>query len=148
MATTTEDGRALHGKAGKGRWAAYGLGEVVHWTSVAKQAAGNVAEIRITGRRSSMKAFDVDGPFPAGGPTGTSVRVEQLNEAAIKALERDDVVGQLTTTFALILEQCPLVIRWRGDFPLVLAKTQRFARHDHGRGAPGRGRGEPIDHAG
>jgi len=123
MATTTEAGRALHGQAGQGRWAAYGLGEVVHWTSVARQATGNVAEIRITGRRISMKAFDVDGPFPVGGPTGTSVRVEQLNEAAIKALERDDVVGQLTTTFALILEQYPLVIRWRGR-PLDPASIQ------------------------
>lgn len=87
---------------------------VVRWTSVAEQITGGTGEIRITGRRGSLKVFEVEGLFSATGPAGTTVRVEQLNEGAIKALERDDVVGQLTTTFALILEQYPLVIRWRG----------------------------------
>ncbi|MEV7225645.1 ATP-binding protein [Polymorphospora sp. NPDC051019] len=33
-AVTTSGGRQLHGRAGQGRWASYGLGEVVTWISV------------------------------------------------------------------------------------------------------------------
>lgn len=129
LATATEGGRALHGQAGQGRWAAYGLGEVVRWTSVTEQVTGGLGEVRITGRRGSLKAFDVEGPLSASEPRGTKARVEQLNEVAIKALERDnEVMEQLTTTFALTLEQYPLVLRWRGR-PLDPASIQS-RRHE------------------
>jgi len=102
---------------------------------VAEQITGGTGEIRITGRRGSLKVFEVEGPFPATGPAGTTVRVEQLNEGAIKALERDDVVEQLTTTFALILEQYPLVIRWRGrqlDPASIQSRRQEVSLHVEG----------------
>ncbi|MGF7238050.1 MAG: ATP-binding protein, partial [Frankia sp.] len=56
LASTTDSGRTLHGQAGQGRWAAYGLGEVVSWTSVARQVTGEIAEIRIVGRRQSLNS--------------------------------------------------------------------------------------------
>lgn len=114
LATTTEGGRTLHGQAGQGRWSAYGLGEVVRWTSVARQATGEIAEISIVGRRQSLNVWDVEGPFPGTSPTGTTARVEQLTGAALKAVEQDGVISQLTTTFALTLEQYPIAITWRG----------------------------------
>ena len=54
-ATTTDAGRSLHSSAGQGRWAAYGLGEVVRWTSTAEQVTGEFAELRITGWRSKPR---------------------------------------------------------------------------------------------
>lgn len=114
-ATTTDGGRSLHGQAGQGRWAAYGLGEVVQWTSVAEQATGDRGRIDITGRRQSLDSFDIEGPAPTTARTGTTVRVEQLNDGTLRALEHDDVVSQLTTTFALTLEQYPIAMTWRGQ---------------------------------
>lgn len=117
-ATTTDGGRSLHGQAGQGRWAAYGLGEVVRWTSVATQVTGELARLRITGRRGSLTEFEVGEPTPAedGAATGTVVEVEQLNDGALRALERDDeVIGQLTATFALVLEHYAIDLRWRGQ---------------------------------
>ncbi len=77
-ATQTPGGRALHGQAGQGRWGAYGLGELVRWTSVAEQITGGRAELVITGRRGSLNVLEADGPYPSSEPTGTTVRVEQL----------------------------------------------------------------------
>jgi hypothetical protein len=114
-AVTTIGGRQLHGQAGQGRWASYGLGEIVTWTSVTEDPTGSFARIRISGRRQSLNSFEVDGPDPSDGPSGTVVRIDQLNEATLKALAQDDVVSQLTTTFALALEQYPLSITWRGQ---------------------------------
>ena len=113
---TSDGGRTLHGQAGQGRWAAYGLGEVVRWISVADQVTGERAELRITGRRASLTEFEVSEPVPAdpSAQTGTIVQVEQLSESALKLLERDDVLEKLTTTFALALEQHRIDLRWRG----------------------------------
>jgi hypothetical protein len=113
LATTTEAGRSLHGSSGQGRWAAYGIGEVVRWISTTEQVTGEIAEIRITGRRSNLDEFDVGDPEPPTRPRGTVVEIEQLTDSAIRSLERDDVIGHLTTTFALTLEQYPVVLYWR-----------------------------------
>ena len=113
LATTTQAGRSLHGRSGQGRWAAYGIGEVVHWISTAEQVTGNLAQIRITGRRSNLDEFDVGDPEQPTRPRGTVVEIEQLTGGAIRTLERDDVIGYLTTTFALTLEKYPIALKWQ-----------------------------------
>lgn len=113
-AGVSEGGRSLHGQAGQGRWAAYGTGEVVRWTTVARQLVGGNAELVIIGHRGRLNEFDVGDPLPTSSDTGTVVTVEQLNNAAIRDLDRDDIREQLTTTFALRLEQHPIELSWRG----------------------------------
>ncbi len=115
MATTTEAGREPHGSAGQGRWAAYGLGEVIRWSSIADRITGERSRIVIVGRRGSLREFEVSDPesVEAGTLTGTVVTVEQLNEQTQRALDRDGVAESLTTVFALYLEQYPVRITWR-----------------------------------
>jgi Histidine kinase-, DNA gyrase B-, and HSP90-like ATPase len=115
-ATATDDGRMLHGRNGQGRWSAYGLGELVHWESVADRVTGDRTRIGIRGRRAQLDEFDVSEPevVPDVTLTGTVVTVEQLNEPAQKALLADGVADWLTTVFAIYLEQYPVVVAWRG----------------------------------
>jgi len=63
---------------------------------------------------ANLDEFDVGELGPAVDPPGTVVEIEQLNDAALRALERDDVFEHLTTTFALTLEQYPITLQWRG----------------------------------
>lgn len=130
MATTTVAGRAPHGSAGQGRWAAYGVGEVIRWSSVADRITGERSRIVIVGRRGSLREFEVSDPesVEAGTLTGTVVTVEQLNEQTQRALDRDGVAETLTAVFALYLEQYPVRITWRSK-PLDSQKLQRI-RHD------------------
>lgn len=112
--TRSPGGRPLHGQAGQGRWAAYGIGSSVEWASVAEQLTGGRARIRITGNRAELRDFDVSEPEPTDDRTGTTVRIGALTEKAQTTLERKDVVEYLTTTFAMRLEQHPIAIKWRG----------------------------------
>src|SRR5215470_10346763 len=61
-AVTTPQGRNLHGSAGQGRWAAYGLGDAIRWSSVADRVTQERSRIVITGRRGSLREFDVSDP--------------------------------------------------------------------------------------
>lgn len=115
--TATDLGRALHGKHGQGRWAAYGIGESVVWDSIAKKTAsteGELEQLRIAGRRSALNEFNLSESRPAaeGAKTGTTVTVHELTKRAEKDLLRTDAAEELTTTFALYLEQYPVKVIW------------------------------------
>jgi Histidine kinase-, DNA gyrase B-, and HSP90-like ATPase len=113
-ATTTDRGRRLHGRAGQGRWAAYGLGEVIQWSTVSDRVTGERQRLEIIGRRSALRDFDVSDPVPAvGDEAGTIVRVSQLT-AAQKAFLSDTVADELTTILALYLQQYPVTVRYSG----------------------------------
>ncbi|MBB4772165.1 ATP-binding protein [Actinomadura livida] len=113
--TQTDRGRLLHGCSGQGRWAAYGVGEVVRWTSVADDVQNNRMQIEITGRRSALREFSVGEPTPAPDEsTGTTVEITNLTDAAQKALLRTETVDELTATLALYLRQYPVKVLWQG----------------------------------
>ncbi|TQJ49302.1 ATP-binding protein [Phycicoccus sp. SLBN-51] len=112
----TDSGRRRRGKRGRGRWAAFGIGETVTWVSSYEPVVplGNapgadgrgLARVTVTGRRASLGEFDIDGPSPATGRTGTTVRVEGLGkDAQVLALpgERD----RLTLNYATALRRQP-----------------------------------------
>lgn len=115
--TNTESGRRLHGRAGQGRWAAFGLGELVRWKTVADRVNGSRTRIEITGRRSSLRSFEVSDPevVSDGVPTGTSVEVSNLTESAQHTLMREDIRENVTATFALYMQQYPVRLLWDGD---------------------------------
>jgi hypothetical protein len=67
-------GRPMHGQFGRGRFRVYGIAERAEWRSVAADTHG-LAETLIYGRRSAPNEFSFEGPRPADGATGTTVRL-------------------------------------------------------------------------
>lgn len=116
-ATTTDGGRALHGRLGQGRWSAYGLGERVRWESIAERVAGGRFKITIGGRRNALREFIVSDPVAVDtdAPIGTTVTVEILTPKATQELASPRVFADLTATFALYLFQYPVKIFWQGN---------------------------------
>lgn len=112
---TSEGGRTLHGQAGQGRWASFGLGSTVRWTSVADQVTGARSRIQITGRRSDLTVFEVSDPEPVASAQepGTIVEVFELTEAATRLADADPV-EELTIAFALAIEEHHLDLSWQG----------------------------------
>jgi hypothetical protein len=115
LANSTEGGRHLHGRSGQGRFAAYALGGTVRWASISDDVTGTRLETVVTGRQTSLRDFDVSDPLPTDLPTGTTVECTNLTEEAQAYLLRDDVAENLATIFALVLEQYPVTISWRGQ---------------------------------
>ncbi|MBT2532795.1 ATP-binding protein [Arthrobacter sp. ISL-48] len=113
--TTTEGGRPLHGRAGQGRIGAFGLGEVLTWTSTAVGIHGQPRSLKITGRRSSLNEVDVTELDRTQTKTGTVVRVDGLSEAALKWLDSRSALESLTATFALVIEMHGLSLTFGGQ---------------------------------
>jgi hypothetical protein len=115
--TTTDGGRLVHGRLGEGRWASYGIGEVVQWDTIAEKLTGGRAKTRVVGTRSALQDFTVSDPLDVAPatPTGTIVTVRQLTAKARTELLRTSVLMELTTTFALYLQQYPVKVFWRGE---------------------------------
>jgi hypothetical protein len=112
--SASEDGRPLHGRAGQGRIAAFGIGESVSWRSTAIAIDGNPATIEIIGNRGSLNEVDITAASPSGRHTGTSVRIDALTDAAAKWFESDAVIESLTATFALAIEMHQIEIQVGG----------------------------------
>lgn len=115
--------RRLHGQHGRGRFSAFGVGAGVRWRTVSAGAeAGQLIEIR--GRADSLNEFDISEPVAVTEETGTTVHISQLSEASSKYLEKQAVADDLTTEFAIYLEEYPSIqIRWRGT-PLAPSQLQ------------------------
>lgn len=124
-AISTDDGRALHGQLGQGRWAAYGVGERVRWDSVAKRVVGGHHRLAIAGQRSALREFTVSDPERVSDDTatGTLVTIDGLTARAERDLLKPSVLTDLTVTFALFLQQYPVTIKWNGS-PLDPALLQ------------------------
>ncbi|WP_406199966.1 ATP-binding protein [Streptomyces europaeiscabiei] len=111
--TTRQQGRRLHGEQGKGRFAAFGIGDVVEWCTV--HEGDPATEMRIRAARHNLRRFDIT-TAPAEAGIGTRVSVVSVNEAAGKQLEQDSLIDTLSAEFAIYLESYPHVeISWRGQ---------------------------------
>lgn len=105
---TSEGGRPVHGRHGRGRYAAFSLGSVVHWTSTAPEVNGdNYSTIRVKGSRSNLNTFEVEEVDTSGHP-GTSVEIFSPTLEAIKAFDSPDSLrNHLLSEFALRLDRHP-----------------------------------------
>ncbi|MEU9269116.1 ATP-binding protein [Streptomyces sp. NPDC048251] len=111
--TTRQQGRRLHGEQGKGRFAAFGIGDVVEWCTVHEDDPAT--ETRIRAERHNLRRFEII-TAPAEGDVGTRVFVVSVNEAAGKQLEQDSLIDTLSAEFAIYLESYRHVeISWRGQ---------------------------------
>ncbi|MDQ0763893.1 ATP-binding protein [Streptomyces canus] len=111
--TTRQQGRRLHGEQGKGRFAAFGIGDVVEWCTV--HEGDPATETRIRAERHNLRRFEIT-TAPADGDIGTRVSVVSVNETAGKQLEQDSLIDTLSAEFAICLESYRHVeISWRGQ---------------------------------
>lgn len=102
---TKGKGRLLHGKHGKGRFRAFGLGDTVEWRTRYSDNGG-VSGYTITGRRSSLATFEVGDVKKVAGLPGTEVVVTDPPKD-LPSLHGASIVETLSEQFALYLRQYP-----------------------------------------
>jgi Histidine kinase-, DNA gyrase B-, and HSP90-like ATPase len=99
-----QNGRSLHGKNGKGRFKAFGLGEQVEWnTSYAQN--GKIFSYKIKGRAQSLDDFDISDPFESNSAiVGTEVSITNLSKD-FRSLGVDYAPQELAKKFAAYLTE-------------------------------------------
>ncbi|WP_435092791.1 ATP-binding protein [Clavibacter michiganensis] len=110
-AVTTEGGRALHGQQGRGRFAAYGLGNELQWKTVADSTGGRKLTT-IRGVRTSPDQFEID-TMVSSDSLGTEVMVTDLTSAASRYMESDKVLADLTAALAIYISKYHPRVVWR-----------------------------------
>ncbi|MGD9126159.1 MAG: ATP-binding protein, partial [Planctomycetia bacterium] len=97
----TSKGRIPHGKSGKGRFKAFGLGPSVTWTSRYLEN-GKIQKFEITGHRSHLKRFEVSEKKELKGKkTGVKVTVSGMADHFPSALDPASAVLELSKRLAL-----------------------------------------------
>lgn len=103
-----QDGRSLHGKNGKGRFKAFGLGERVQWKTTFDRDGAKVS-YTITGRAQTLDDFDATQPIACVGTTGTEVTIENLKHS-FRSLMDDSSLMEFAKIFAAYLTEYPNII--------------------------------------
>jgi hypothetical protein len=98
-------GRPLHGRDGRGRFRAAGIGARMRWRTVADDPGANGQRSRTTIelRFADLMRGHADEPEPTGEPTGTKVVIDEIPKPP-SGLGGDGPVDRLTATFALQLQ--------------------------------------------
>jgi hypothetical protein len=121
------EGRMLHGRKGQGRWAAFGLGDTIRWTSTAHDN-GTLMRTQVTGHRSRPNEFDVDSAAaPSGVKVGTTVEILPA-VPAVEALAAEPGRERLATELALYLAMYAATITIDGT--KLDPEAMRERRHD------------------
>lgn len=98
--------RVVHGRHGRGRYAAFALGNVVQWSSTAKSVEGGLGLVTVTGRRTSLDSFDITSGKAIGTETGTTVTISQASDDAVAVFDNvDGLRHAILTEFALHLDR-------------------------------------------
>lgn len=105
--TKSDSGRPVHGKHGRGRYAAFALGGSVNWVSTSKAVEGDeLATIQIQGNVSSLDRFNIDEIATESDTTGTRVVIGAVTAEAVAAFDHENSIRErLLTEFALHLER-------------------------------------------
>ncbi|TNM37646.1 hypothetical protein FHP29_17820 [Nocardioides albidus] len=103
----TEGKRPVHGKLGRGRYAAFGLGRSVQWVSTAPQVEGGApSTVTVRGNADDLQHMEISEGACESTTSGTRVVVGMVTAAAQSAFDRtDDLRNQLLGEFALHLER-------------------------------------------
>jgi hypothetical protein len=98
--------RLLHGKAGKGRFKAFALGDLVEWDTEF-QNNGSAATFKISGSRLDLGTFEISDPVVlAEKKRGTEVKIRGIQKN-FPSLEGGIAIQELTQYFALYLREYP-----------------------------------------
>jgi len=109
------NGRALHGKSGKGRFRAFALGTLVEWNTTFRGEDGKARSYRIRGQAITLDDFDIYDPIEANGAaTGTEVVISNLKHE-FGSLIDDSAPLELAKLFAAYLTEYPgLTLEYNG----------------------------------
>lgn len=101
-----QNGRALHGKNGKGRFKAFGLGELIEWNTSYKHD-GKTYSYKIKGNAQTLDDFDISDPVESKSSTlGTEVVIYNLRKD-FRSLRQDSATQELAKKFAAYLTEYP-----------------------------------------
>lgn len=100
---TRHQNRLLHGKDGKGRFRAFGLGARVEWVSVASPFDTH-ERLTISGSADDLKHFDISEVESTTDPKGTKVTITEI-WPELPELADKRVHEELSETFAPYLQQ-------------------------------------------
>lgn len=105
--TRSDGGRPVHGRLGRGRYAAFSLGDSVNWVSTSWAVEnGTLATIQITGSHSNLDRFQIVELPPESDACGTRVIIGNITPEAIAAFDKPEALRQrLLTEFALHLQR-------------------------------------------
>ena len=111
----TPQGRRPHGKTGRGRFRAFGLGGSVTWRSRYKDN-GKCLQFEIAGRLTTIRDFEASDPIAVrGGKPGCEVEIHDIDRTLTSLTDVDEAVLELARLLALYLRQYPgISIRYEG----------------------------------
>lgn len=98
------NGRAMHGKNGKGRFKAFALGTLIEWKTTC-QRDGKLYAYKITGNALSLDDFEISEPIEVKNiPTGTEVVISNVKHD-FRSLLGDSAPQELAKIFAAYLTE-------------------------------------------
>ena len=101
-----QNGRALHGKNGKGRFKAFGLGGLIEWNTSYRHD-GKIFSYKIKGSAQTLDDFDISDPVETQSSTvGTEVVIYNLKKD-FRSLRQDSAPQELAKKFAAYLTEYP-----------------------------------------
>lgn len=128
--TQTPKGRKPHGKTGRGRLKAFGLGTTVRWLSRYKEN-GTCKEYSIVGHKSRIDSFEISDPVDSKkSQSGVTVEISGITNAYPSLLDSQSAAIELAQRLALYLNQYP-GIRINYDNHLVDATTGQSHSADY-----------------
>lgn len=111
---TTKSGRRVHGKSGRGRFKAFGLGDLVVWRSRYLDN-GQCLQFDIKASRSTIRDFDATDPIDSTGQPGVEVEIANISKNYPSLCDRENAALELARRLALYLRQYPgITIRYDG----------------------------------
>jgi len=123
---TTPDGRVPHGKQGKGRFKAFGIGPKVTWTSRYRDN-GSVKQFDVTAKRSSLTTFTVsDEKDCSTKTTGVVVTIDGIEQNFKQLLDADKAAEELSKRLALYLRRYPDIDIQYDGVPVDPSKFERL----------------------
>lgn len=103
----TPGGRVPHGKLGKGRFRAFGIGRTVRWLS-RYRSNGEVKQFEVKGRKAFLKRFDVgDEKVVSRKSTGVEVTIDNIESNYLSLLDSDRSAEEISKRLALYLRKYP-----------------------------------------
>lgn len=139
------NGRALHGKNGKGRFKAFALGSLVEWRTTVRHN-GAAYSYKIIGNMDSLDTFQFSEPISANGAiTGTEVEITNLHHEFGSLLNEENTSHELAKIFAAYLSQYPEVYIEYNRAKIDPSSVQVFTKEYHLGDVPiGNGNSVPV----
>src|SRR5262245_37276275 len=119
--------RRMNGSKGQGRVRGFALGNVISWSTVARDATGELRHTTVSGRASDPTNFDPAESAVADGATHGTVFVAEDAAKHVNRITADSARPRITATFAVFLTSSPdVTIRFDGaDLDPMSAERHR-----------------------